>query len=152
LQARHSEAAHPRRHLLQEQQVQQDLRGSFQELFKETVSRAFLTYFIFKHITLLHADLRINILGRTQGDMSSLKDSSQRDGFGLLLVSGHWPDALGNQFRGKYAQWEGTLAVRLAGIDMLPWVLSIMFLLTCRSLHIANLKRCLRSTVEQNAI
>jgi hypothetical protein len=54
------------------------------------------------------------------------------DSRGHLLMYSYWPDTPWNRFCGKYDQWAGTLAGQLAGIynnDMLPWVLSIVFIL-----------------------
>jgi hypothetical protein len=56
------------------------------------------------------------------------------EGRGHLLLYSHWPDAPWNHFRGKFDQWAGTLAVQIDGIyegDMLPWILSILFIINC---------------------
>jgi hypothetical protein len=53
------------------------------------------------------------------------------DGRGHLLLYGHWPDSPWNQF----CDQARTLAIKLAGIyedDMSPWVLSIIFILSCQ--------------------
>jgi hypothetical protein len=72
-------------------------------------------------------------MDRTQGNMSSLLNSSQMDSRGHSQLSGHWIGQIlpGTSFVESLTNEVGILVIKLAvlyGEDMLPWVLFMMFM------------------------